>query len=80
MPATLNGWLKILALVVPLALAGLVAGVVMRAELTSVQRELDTKAERSVVETNQRNIIARLDRLFDQVERLTERPVTGRIR
>ena len=80
MPPTLNGWLKILALVVPLALAGLVAAVVMRAELTSVQRELDTKAERSVVETNQRNIIARLDRLSDQVERLTERPVTGRIR
>jgi len=62
-----------LAVAVPIGLTGLVAVVLMRGELTSLGKQVEKKADTTTVEANQSAIIARLDRLSDQMERHIER-------
>lgn len=65
-----NVWAKVTVVVVPLAIAGLIAFGQIRSDLRHVEDQLDTKANAETVEVQYDAIIQRLDDLKADIERL----------
>ncbi len=67
-----NVWAKVMVVVVPLAIAGLIAFGQIRSDVQHVEDQLDTKANAETVEVQYDAIIQRLDDLKADIERLRE--------
>lgn len=75
-----SGWLKFLMMLAPFALAFLVGWGSLNAKVTMIRETqlnvLETKADKATVNAQYSEILRRLDRLTDQMDRHIER--TGR--
>ena len=67
-----NVWGKVVVVVVPLAIAGLIAFGQIRSDVRHVEDQLDTKANAETVAVQYDAIIQRLDDLKADIERLRE--------
>ena len=68
-----NVWAKVTVVVVPLAIAGLVAFGQIKSDVRHVEDQLDTKANAETVQVQYEAIIQRLDDLKADIERLRDR-------
>lgn len=78
----LNGtrlWFKILGPLVPIILAGAVGYGTLKADQQSLRRDVDLKAAREVVESQNREILRELDALRQDIADLRHL-VDGRVR
>ena len=67
-----NVWAKVAVVVVPLAIAGLIAFGQLRSDVQHVEEQLDTKANAETMAVQYDAIIQRLDDIKAEVERLRE--------
>lgn len=73
-PTNGNGlWPKILAVIVPAGVAGLIAWGSLRSDVTHVAQAMDLKAEKETVTVEYQAIVDRLDAIDRRLERLEAR-------
>lgn len=68
-----NGWLKLIGVLVPFVIMGLVGLGALNSRVTTVERQLDTKVEQEVVNVQYDAILRELRTMNDRLERLEAR-------
>lgn len=72
-----NGWFRVLAVVIPLIVAGLIAWGSLRSDVRYLSREVERKADRDVVQVQYERLLAELAAIREQLDALTRTRADG---